>query len=106
MRLRIDFGTHGARKEISWWQSLDDFPKIFSYAGKKYEWFMYDKDASGQVDWVLLYTQMPTYDPNYYADMPSWESLFGDREDKCECGAIYTSFPQIHLFYCKKWTKI
>jgi hypothetical protein len=105
VRLRVDFGTHGARKEITWWNSLEDFPPFISYNGKKYEFLMYDRDPSGQVDYTLLFTEIPTYDPNFYSDMPSWETLFGTRGSSCECGAIYTSFPWDHMRYCSLWRK-
>ena len=107
MRLRIDFGVNGARKEVGWYKSLDDFPHFFTYGGKKWEWAAYDRDFSGDIDYVLIYSEIPHFDPNYYTDMPSWESIFGIRTSNgCECGSIYTSFPQAHMFYCPMWRKI
>jgi hypothetical protein len=105
MKLRIDFGQI-ARKEVNWYNSLEDFPKLLSYHGKRYEWFMYDKDKSGQTDYILTFSELPTYDPNYYAEMEDFDAIFGGAMGiQCECGAIYTSFPQFHMFYCKKWRK-
>jgi hypothetical protein len=106
MRLRVDFGTHGKRREIVWWQPLEDFPKLFQFEGKKWEWFMYDADKSGHVDFILTYSELPSYDPNFYADMDDFDEKFGHRLDPCQCGAKYTSFPQIHLFFCPQWKKI
>jgi hypothetical protein len=106
MRLRVDFGQI-ARKEVNWYSPLDDFPRLLSYNGKRYEWFMYDKDKSGQLDYILTFAELPTYDPNYYAEMEDFETMFGGAMGiQCECGAIYTGFPQAHMFYCKKWRKL
>lgn len=106
MRFRVDFGESGPKKEISWYQSLESFPKLLRQGGKKWEWFMYDKDKSGMYDYVLIFVPLPTYDPNYCVDMPDIDEMLGVRGgDKCECGAIYTSFPNAHMFFCPKWIK-
>jgi hypothetical protein len=105
MRLRVDFGPN-IRKEVNWYSALDDFPKFMTYAGKRYEWFMYDRDPNKQVDYVLSFSELPSFDPNYYVEMEDFDLMFGGSMGiKCECGAIYTSFPQIHMFMCKLWRK-
>lgn len=107
MRLRIDFGLNGKRREISWWQPLEDFPHHFIFEGKKWGWFMYDEDKTKYVDYILTYSEIPAYDPDWHITMDDFDAKFGHRVDtRCECGAKYTSFPQIHLFFCPMWTKI
>ena len=66
---------------------------------------MYDTDATGTVDHILSFSEIPHYDPNFYSDMLSWEDTYEFRTENCECGAIYTSFPAGHMFFCKKWSK-
>lgn len=106
MRLRVDFGLHGARREVNWWQPIEDFPKLFRFQGKKWEWFMYDKDKSGHVDYVLTFSEIASYDPNWHATMDDFEDRFGHQIGvKCECGAVYTSFPNFHMLYCPMWRK-
>jgi hypothetical protein len=106
MRLRIDFGKYGPKEEISWWQPLDAFPKLLRYGGKKWEWLMYGKDESGVYGRILIFVPLSTCDPNYYVDMPDFDEMLGVRgDDKCQCGAIHTSFPDAHMFFCPKWTK-
>jgi hypothetical protein len=104
MKLRIHLGqTH--KKEVSWWDRLDLFPSLLKYQGKNYEWFCYDTDPSGQVDSILNFSELPSYDPNYSVNCVLWTDMFKESELDCQCGSIHTSFPQIHMFFCPKWTK-
>jgi hypothetical protein len=107
MKLTINFGHNGTKKEVNWYRDLMDFPKLMRFQSAKWEWAMYHNTGP---DYELTFSQIATYDPNYYVDMPSFEDMFEwGVNDKCECGAIYTSFAWDHLRYCKKykpWDKI
>lgn len=84
---------------------MDDFPHHFIFEGKKWHWVMYDHDASGHVDFILTYSEMQSYDPDWYIDMEDFDQKFGHRLDQCQCGAKYTSFPQAHMYFCPQWRK-
>lgn len=105
MRLRVKFGFIDT-KDISWWNKIDDFPKIIKFLGRNYEWVYYDKDLSGTVDMVLHFSELPSYDPNYNVDCKTWNELFPEvLTYGCECGASHTSFPTFHMFFCRLWRK-
>jgi len=103
MRLKVQFGFIDA-KEVSWYDHIDNFPRIIKFLGRNYEWFMYDKDPSGKVDMILTFSEIPNYDPNYDVFCPEWNDLFGNKRLDCECGASYSSFPWDHLRYCPLWS--
>ena len=103
MRLTINFGHHGTKKEVNWYRDLMEFPKLIRFQGLKWEWAMYNTIGE---DSELTFSQIPTYDPNFYTDMPSFEDMFEwGQSDKCVCGAVYTSFPWDHMRFCGKWIK-
>lgn len=106
MRIRVNIGSTET-KTISWNGSLDTFPKLFKYLGKPYEWVYYDRDLTGQVDMILHFSELPHYDPNFYADQPHWHEIFlnGEEVDLCECGSKYSSFSWDHMRMCKLWSK-
>ena len=103
MKIRVKF-TSFEVKDVSWWRDIESFPPLINFKGKNYEWAMYDKDLTGTVDWVLIFSELPSYDKNYKADCPVWEHMFDSKND-CECGAAMTSFSWDHMRYCKKWEK-
>jgi len=96
----------GVIKEVSWDKSLDEFPKLFQFDGNKWEWFAYEHDPTGKVSYILIFSKLPTYDPNYSLPMPKFDAMFTNvLNESCECGAKHTSFPQIHMMFCPKWRK-
>jgi hypothetical protein len=104
MKIAVTFGYKGPVRLVEWWQPLTDFPRLFRYEGKKWEWFMYDKDKSGKTDYELIYSELPTYDPNFYVDMEDFEKkFFGTSSDECTCGASFSSFSWDHMTYCRSW---
>jgi len=103
MKITIHFGSEGPQKQINWWKELMDFPKALSYNNKKWEWSFYTTDPAGFSDYVLILSQIPSYDPHFYVDMVSFEELFGS-DFKCECGAKFSSFEWDHMFYCSMRT--
>jgi len=105
MRLKVKFGLIDDR-EIYWYRPVEDFPHLIKFLGRNYEWFMYDTDKTGAVDMILIYSELPSYDPNYNVDCLTWKEIAGDiNRNECECGAKFTSFSWAHMFYCTKWTK-
>jgi hypothetical protein len=104
MKLRIKFGLIDSR-EVSWWKTLHEFPNIIKFLGRNYEWIVYEEDPIKRVDYILTYSELPTYDPNYNVECSTWNELFGDTWNACECGAKFTTFPEAHMFYCRRWTK-
>ena len=61
---------------MAWWKPLDDFPHVIKFLGRNYEWAFYDKDLTGQVDMILIYSELPSYDPNYNVVCPVWTEMF------------------------------
>jgi hypothetical protein len=103
MRLKVIFGFINS-KEVSWFQSLHNFPNIIKYLGVNYEWLTYDDDPTGKVDQVLTFSPLMSYDPNYDVACPLWSDLFPEGVDSCECGAGWSSFSWDHMRMCKKWS--
>lgn len=108
MRLSLKFGMAEPTRQCNWWQHITKFPYLVLYKGRKYEFVMYDEDPSGQVDYICRFSEVPSYDPNWHATIyQDIDHLFDEGYgEKCACGAAYTSFPQIHMFFCPKWSKI
>src|SRR5581483_8954716 len=106
MKLTLHFGLSGSKVEMNWWKEIKDFPYLVTYKDKKYELVIYEEDLTGASDYNCVFAGVQSYDPNWHATVyVSIESMMGYGGTKCECGAIYTSFPQIHMFFCPKWTK-
>lgn len=100
MKLIINFGYGGSKKQVDWYRDVMDFPKLLRFQGNKWEWAIYHNVGK---DYELTFSQIPTYDPNFYVDMPSFEDMFEFNLDKCVCGSIYSSFAWDHLRYCPRW---
>lgn len=106
MRLRLDFGISGPRKEVKWWQPLDMFPTGVLFEGDRWEWLMYADDPNKIYDKILTFSPMKLGDSRWNECL-DFESRFGDTgSGGCECGSIYTSFPAGHMFFCPLWRKI
>lgn len=102
MQLSIKFGLDSGPKLITWDKNINDFPRLIKFQGKKWEWFMYNDIGNGVIE--LNYSQIATYDPNFYIDtMENFEDLFKTNEIKCECGSAYGPFEWDHFRYCKMW---
>jgi hypothetical protein len=100
MKLVVKFGM-SIKKEVDWYRDVMDFPKLLRFQGSKWEWAMYN--GSGQ-NYELTFSQIGSYDPSFYMDMPSFEDMFEwAGGDKCVCGALYTSFTFDHMRFCPKW---
>lgn len=108
MKVRVDFGFHGPKREVNWYSDIRSFPSIFRFDGKYWEAQMFLEDANANVDYIILFSELKHFDPTYYTvKVEDFDRFFNNPfGDKCECGAIYTSFPQIHMFFCPKWSKI
>ena len=102
IRLTLLFGLSGPIRTVNWWKELEDFPKLLNFNGSKWEWVLYEVDNTRYTDYTLTFGQLATYDPNFYATMPSYEELFGG-DLTCDCGARFTTFPFDHMFFCKLW---
>lgn len=111
MRIMIEFGYPGHKREVSWWKDFSLIPKKMIFNDEVWEGFMYDtgKVGSGH-EWHYYFTKAKDqtkvyYDPmfGYPTYVPKFEDVFDLPLLKCECGAIYTSFPQVHMFMCAKW---
>lgn len=101
LRLTINFGHNGVKKQVNWYKDIMDFPKLLRFQGKSWEWAIYQNMGN---DYELTFSQIPTYDPNYYTEMPSYENMFEfSGSDVCECGSAYSSFKFDHMMFCKLW---
>jgi len=106
MRLRLDFGYNGARKEISWYRDISDLPTAISFNGTKYEFFMYDKDPSKNYDYICTFSEMKPSDTRWY-NCKDFDIEFGySGKTACECGSAYSWASQFHMFYCSMWRKV
>lgn len=107
MKLIIKFGHDGPKRQVDWWRDVMDFPKLIKFEGKRWERVISSGPYGGAYD--LTYSQIPMYDPHYYDEMPSFEEMFEWGSEKCQCGAVYTSFSWDHMRFCPKykpWDKL
>jgi len=100
--IHVELGFHGIIKEVIWNRSVSDFPKIVKYDEKNWEWVIL-KDGEYPIDFVFTFSELPKYDPNYGVYAVSLKDLCGEYDYGCQCGARFTSFPSVHMFYCPKW---
>ena len=104
MRLELQFGLNEPKRQMSWWGGIKNFPPLVTYKGKKWEFVIYQDDPTGAVDYICTFGEVPVWDPAFestgYIDMASF---LEDGWGKCECGAIYTSFKDLHMRYCPKY---
>lgn len=107
MKLKLQFGMNEPRREANWHRRIDEFPTLVLYKNSKWEFVMYQRDDTKESEYILFFSMVKSYDPNWHAN--TYESidycLDSGWGGKCECGAAYTSFPQLHMFFCPKWTK-
>jgi hypothetical protein len=109
MRVLIEFGYPGIKRDVSWWRTFGDIPKRMRFQGEVWDGFMYQEGKAGSgIDWEYYFTK--SKDPNVkdwtiYSLIPQFEDVFNVPLLKCECGSLYTGFPQFHMFYCPKWEK-
>jgi hypothetical protein len=105
MRLKIQFGLINY-DEMDWWRPLEDFPHIIKYLGSNYEWVLYDKDLTGRVDMILVYSEISRHDPRYGISCTLWNDLNRSESNDCQCGARFDRhFPNSHMMFCRKWIK-
>jgi len=66
---------------------------------------MYADDPTGQVAYLCQFSQIQTWDANWYATTyESLDYLFGSSSGpKCECGSIYSGFSFDHMRYYPMW---
>lgn len=105
MKLGLKFGLNEPLREVNWWQPVKDFYPLVKYKNKKWEFAFYQEDPSKKVDYICTFGEIQSWDPAYYVDTyEDIERMFNTGYGpKCECGSIYTSFPQMHMFYCPRW---
>lgn len=103
MKIKINFGLIISKEIPDYWGSVEGFPPFLSLNGVKYEFVFYDKDPNKYYDHVFTFVEIPKHDPNFYKDILSWEERFSHLTPTCDCGARHTTFPQFHMFFCRKW---
>ena len=104
MRLRVNFGLNES-KEVDWFLPLSQFPHVIKFKGINWEWFMYSNSPKDGADTTLVFSELPSYDPNFNVVCDVWEDMFVDSAVKCECGAEKTGSPG-HSVWCKKWSRV
>jgi hypothetical protein len=105
MKIIINFGYNGLKKEVTWYRDIMDFPKLIKFRGDRWEWAIYSNTGK---DYELTFSKLATHDPLFSANMPSFEDMFESSfsaSNDCACGALYTSFPQFHMVFCPKWKR-
>lgn len=106
MKLLLQFGLLEPKRIINWWNQVEDFPTLVLYKGNKWEFVMYDEDDTGQADYVCMFSEVKSHDPNWWASYEDISKYLDQGPGgRCECGAAYTSFPQCHMYFCPKWTR-
>jgi len=106
MKLSLHFGLTEPKRTIYWHGEIGEFPTLILFKGSKWEFVLYQRDDTGVVDYICNFSEVPPYDPNFHATTyKNIDHLFESYGRKCECGAIYTSFPWDHMRMCPKWER-
>lgn len=104
MKLAVHFGLGVVSYTVNWNKKIEEFPHFIEYNKTRWSWVMYDADATRTVDFTLMYSEIPTYDPSFYATMTRWETILGmDPNLKCQCGKDKHGFAK-HATWCDKWS--
>lgn len=106
MKIRVDFGIHGKRREVGWYQALEEFPNYIAFQGKNWEWIMWDTDRTGAFDYIATFIELLNYDPHWPKPLVNFEERFPSTLNECQCGSSYTSFKDFHMMYCPLWRKM
>lgn len=107
MRIKLIFGSDTQlNREVSWDNPITSFPSLVYSRGRKWEFVVYELDPDLNVDFLCHFGEILSYHSLYnstaYVDI---DKKFGfDGESKCQCGAIHTSFPNGHMFFCSQWS--
>lgn len=108
MKVRVVFGFAGEEFEFGWFRPLLDFPQLLRFKGDTWEFTMHSDDHRGKVDKVLHFAKCYNVHKHIVANAPDFEQHFGallKKKGNCECGAHFTSFPQIHMQFCPEYGK-
>ena len=101
MKLGLQFGAFEPQRIVNWSSPIKDFPSLVIYKDKKWEFVIYDLDQTGQTSWICNFSEVQSYDPNYYATTyVNVEYMFTTAG--CQCGSAHGGG---HMFFCPKWTK-
>lgn len=108
MKLSLRFGHAEPNRTVNWWQPVQNFPYLVLHKNRKWEFAIYDEDPSKQVDYICHFKEIHPHNSLWSnTDYKNIDHLFDDGfGGPCQCGSAYTSFPQIHMFFCPKWSKI
>lgn len=102
MKLKLKFGLDKV-EFVSWWKSIQDFPKNIRYQGSAWGFIMYETEPyQSHYDYTFTFSITTNYPGNFY-DIPSFFELFrADSNNGCQCGAKHDRhFPNTHMFFCK-----
>jgi hypothetical protein len=103
MKLDLQFGSDHV--EYIWWQPIKEFHGLVIYRGKKWEFAMYGDDPTKKFDVICHFSEVRSYDPNWYATV--YYDLDKEFYSKlaCECGSDKHGFAG-HADWCPKWIKL
>lgn len=107
MKLTLQFGLNEPKRIVNWWQHITDFPVLVLFKNEKWEFVMYGADDTKQTEYICHFSPVKGYDPNWHATtyVDISNMLTNTYGTNCECGAIYTSSQNHHMFFCPKWQK-
>ena len=88
---------------VNWWRPIDEFPSLVLYKTNKWEFVIYDEDDSKESDYICIFSEVKSYDPNFFATTYTDISYMIEAANKgCECGSAHGGG---HMFFCPKWSK-
>lgn len=109
MKIEVIFpklvGSDEEKHVVYWNKSFSDFPCYVMYGLTKYEMVMYDSHKTESDTVIAYYGRLDPTDSRWYSQsFTNISELIGKGTD-CECGARHTSFPDIHMMFCKLWRR-
>lgn len=104
MRIRLIL-SHAGDHIIDWPKDIHSFPKAIRAYGRVYEAISYDRIDEFGILYEYTFGEMKNGSAYPWETPVDLEVLkYGDETYYgCQCGAKYTSFPQIHMFFCRKY---
>lgn len=105
MRIELRFGNTDIR-HVTWYNSIGAFPTLVNYAGKKWEFVMYEDGKVDGIDKILHFSRLNSYDPNFHATTYQDIEYLLDKVygPNCECGKDKHNFTS-HSDWCPKGKK-
>lgn len=100
------FGSSPFHTLVPWANDVKNFPPIVQYFGGYWEFVTYDHAVREAYSYKLYFAELDISTMTLAAQNKAvdvFDLIDDSKNTNCECGAIYTSFKNHHMFFCPLW---